>query len=157
VSPPAQAAYIVTLEEVGTNVVATGSGTLDLTDLSFLSGGSLASAAIAPVVGVIITGPAGVTIEDYTGFSGPMSFGSGGGKNADSGSGDLVGIFAPQTDELVLPDGYVSGSALSDNAAYDSQTFNSLGVTPGTYEWTWGSGGACGQLHAAKSERSLRR
>jgi hypothetical protein len=81
-----------------------------------------------------------VTIEDYTGFSGPMSFGSGGGKNADSGSADLVGIFAPQTDELVLPDGYVSGSALSDNAAYDSQTFNSLGVTPGTYEWTWGSG-----------------
>jgi hypothetical protein len=78
-------------------------------------------------------------------------------ENADSGSGDLVGIFAPQTDELVLPDGYVSGSALSDNAAYDSQTFNSLGVTPGTYEWTWGSGGACGQLHAAKSERSLRR
>jgi hypothetical protein len=45
----------VTLEEVGTNVVATGSGTLDLTDLSFLSGGSLASAAIAPVVGVIIS------------------------------------------------------------------------------------------------------
>jgi hypothetical protein len=29
---------------------------------------------------------------------------------------------------------------LSDTATYLNQTFNSLRVTPGTYEWTWGSG-----------------
>jgi hypothetical protein len=29
---------------------------------------------------------------------------------------------------------------MSDTATYDSQTFASLGATPGTYEWTWGSG-----------------
>jgi hypothetical protein len=41
--------------------------------------------------------------------------------------------------DLFVPEGYVSGTALSDTATYDSQTFSSLGVTPGTYKWTWGS------------------
>ena len=35
---------------------------------------------------------------------------------------------------------YVSGSALSDTSTYANQTFASLAATPGTYEWTWGTG-----------------
>ena len=35
---------------------------------------------------------------------------------------------------------YVSGSALSDTSTYANQTFASLGATPGTDEWTWGTG-----------------
>jgi hypothetical protein len=35
-APPAQAGYIVTLEQVGSNVVATGSGAIDLTDLTLV-------------------------------------------------------------------------------------------------------------------------
>jgi PEP-CTERM motif len=35
---------------------------------------------------------------------------------------------------------YVSDSPLSDIATYAGQTFASLGVTPGKYEWTWGGG-----------------
>lgn len=34
--PKAEAAYIVTMEQVGSNVVATGSGSIDLTSLSFV-------------------------------------------------------------------------------------------------------------------------
>jgi hypothetical protein len=34
----------------------------------------------------------------------------------------------------------MSGSPLSDTSTYDNATFASLGVTPGTYEWTWGAG-----------------
>ena len=34
---PAQAGYIVTLQQVGPNVVATGSGAIDLTGLTFSS------------------------------------------------------------------------------------------------------------------------
>ena len=36
--------------------------------------------------------------------------------------------------------GYISDSLLSDTSTYANRTFSSLGVTPGTYEWTWGSG-----------------
>jgi hypothetical protein len=39
-----------------------------------------------------------------------------------------------------VPFGYVSDSSLSDAATYDNETFASLGVTPGTYIWTWGRG-----------------
>ena len=72
-------------------------------------------------------------------ITGPTSFGSGMLTGASSGSGDPVG-FAGLAAILIVPVGYVSDSALSDTATYTNQTFSSLGVTPGVYEWLWGSG-----------------
>jgi hypothetical protein len=40
---------------------------------------------------------------------------------------------------LIVETGYVSGTPLSDTTIYFNQTFNTLGVTPGTYVWTWAS------------------
>ena len=68
-------------------------------------------------------------------FSGAVPF-----TFASSGSGDLVGIIGPSPFTLIVPQGYLSGTALSDTAAYYNATFSSLGVTPGTYVWTWGTG-----------------
>ena len=39
-----------------------------------------------------------------------------------------------------VPRGYVSGTALSDSATYSGKTLATLGVTPGTYVWKWGTG-----------------
>ena len=39
-----------------------------------------------------------------------------------------------------VPQSYVSNSLLSDSATYNGSTFSSLGVTTGTYEFTWGRG-----------------
>jgi VPDSG-CTERM motif len=47
---------------------------------------------------------------------------------------------AAVNDFLILPQGYLSGNALSDSSTYNNATFASLGVTPGTYEWMWGTG-----------------
>jgi hypothetical protein len=139
-APPAQAGYVVDLTEQAGNVVATGSGEIDLSGLSFFEI-QHDPAAIFPSFAVIVTGPASVTNDEYyTGFTGPTSFGSGGViDTASSGSGDKVGI-GGGVDVLVVPRSYVSGSPLSDTSTYDGQTFTSLGVTPGTYEWTWGNG-----------------
>jgi hypothetical protein len=134
---PAQAGYIVTLQQVGSNVVATGSGAIDLSGLIFFSP-SAGVSEMQPITGSIFTG-ATSTLDMYFGALGPSNFGNGGGVFANSGSGDLVGIESTAA-SIFVPTGYVSGSSLSDSAIYNSSTLSSLGVKPGVYEWTWGTG-----------------
>jgi VPDSG-CTERM motif len=82
-------------------------------------------------------------VNIYTGLTGPTSFGSPAGTHFGAGSGDFFGIFsAPIGLELFVPALYGSGNALSANSTFFGSTFASLGVTPGTYVWTWGAGGA---------------
>jgi protein with PEP-CTERM/exosortase system signal len=137
---PAQAGYIVTLTRQGSNVVASGSGAIDLTGLTFSGSASdNPGSGLFPSKAVIATGAGVPSFDGYTGLSGPTSFGNGAGTLADSGSGDVVGIDG-STGGLGVPHGYMSGAALSDSAIYHNATFSSLGVAPGTYEWTWGTG-----------------
>jgi hypothetical protein len=144
---PAQA-YTVTLDQVGSNVVANGSGAINLMGLTFFGTGS-SSVQVFAKGGLILTGPTvagdiGQTI--YTGFTGPASFGSGGRFFANTGSGDFVGILGNvgtgigPVGLLFVPLGYVSNAGLSDSMTFNNATFASLGVTPGTYIWTWGTG-----------------
>ena len=145
---PAQAGYTVTLQEVGTDVVATGSGAIDLNGLTF-SGSSTRSAGLfptgsGPLHGAFInTGPISSNVDVYFPLTGPRSFGSGGFTYASSGSGDMVEIITSTgylPGFLGVPMGYVSDTALSGMAVYNGQTFATLGVTPGTHVWTWGRG-----------------
>ena len=130
----ARANYIVTLQEVGSNVVANGSGAFNLTGLNFSGPNGQLGALINPMFGVIVTGTTTfANIDEYTGLSGPTSFGSGGSNHANIGSGDRVGIIGSFGGALFLPAGYLSGNALSDSSTYNGATFASLGVTPGTY------------------------
>ncbi len=41
---------------------------------------------------------------------------------------------------IQLPGSYVSGAIFSSTLTWDNTTLAALGVTPGTYTWTWGSG-----------------
>ena len=41
---------------------------------------------------------------------------------------------------LFVPQGYISGTSLASTNTWANQSFASLGLTPGTYTWTWGSG-----------------
>ena len=137
---PARAGYIVTVQEVGANVVATGTGAIDLTGLTPRFTAVL-SPLIWPSLPGIITGAPG-TGEEWMGtISGQPNFGSGGITSADSGFGQLAGIAtSPSLDVIFVPFGYGNDTLLSDSATYNNATFATLGVTPGTYEWTWGTG-----------------
>jgi hypothetical protein len=137
---PAKAEFIATVEQVGSNVVVTGSGTIDTAGLTS-AGASVYGSAIAPSQGLISIGsPNGEGVSLFTGITGPTTFGGGGFvAPSDSGSGDKVTLY-DALDQLALPVGYVSGSALSDTSTYDNTTLANLGVTPGTYTYTFGSG-----------------
>jgi hypothetical protein len=153
---PAQAGYTVTLQQVGPNVVATGTGAIGLHGLTFLLGqyGPIVPQMSSRFfflpgrgsVAEIYTGPLPSSVDLYSGpIIGPTSFGGVSETFASSGSGDMVGIGATTGGEhagvyLYVPAGYVSGTFLSDSATYSGTTFASLGVTPGTYVWTWGTG-----------------
>ena len=110
---PAQA-YTATLEQVGSNVVATGSGPINLTGLTF-SDVFIAAPVINAGLGTIRTDPSGSFLDGYFGFTGPTSFGSGGFFFASTSSGDFVGITQLLGGVLFVPQGYVSGAALSDS------------------------------------------
>jgi hypothetical protein len=143
---PAHAAYVVTLTQEGKDVVATGSGTINLAGLSFDPDFPLADYAplISPVFSDIATGPPQDRVAIYVGATGPAGFGSGLGEEATTGGGDAVAVLNPSGDPsnfvIAVPQGYVSGGKLSSSATWGDTNFVSLGVTPGFYTWTWGNG-----------------
>jgi PEP-CTERM motif len=154
-SLPASAGYVVTLEQVGNDVVATGSGPIDpSTVLGPPHLGFASTSVIGPAIGNIGTRAIPVVTEEdvpldlYFSFNitGPLSFGSDiNGTTANASTGDFVGLeYGPVHSggqpALVVPRGYVPNAPLSDTAIYVNRTFDSLGVTPGTYEWAWGTG-----------------
>ena len=111
------------LTQEGANVVATGSGAIDLTGLSFFESRTEA-AGLLPSINFVMTGPvnAGV-VHLYSGINGPSNFGSGGFTAASSGSGDRVGI-GNDGKVLFVPLDYVSDSSLSDTSTYAGKTFS---------------------------------
>jgi hypothetical protein len=135
------AGVIVDITQVGPNVVATGSGTLDVTDLTnqnigleFYNGPNL-----TPSTGALRMGIGHQFFDEYADISGPSSFGPGTVNVLGTGTGNWFGVRGA-SGLLFVPLNYVSGSPLSSTDTYANQTFSSLGLTPGTYTWTWGTG-----------------
>jgi hypothetical protein len=129
---PTQAALILTMEEVGGDVVVEGSGTANLDALVF-AGFVLFDPSVTPSLSRFAVGASPLS-HLYSTLSGPADFGPGGLTFADTASGDHFGLFQPNV--LLVPFGYVSGATLSGASVYAGHTFASLEVIPGTYMWT---------------------
>ncbi len=135
VEAKSEAGIVITYQELGGDVIASGSGTIKLAGLAFNSNLSIPP-AISPSGQYFAVGSGG-SIDFYGGTNGPNSFGSGGYTVASSGSGDTLGI---SVGFVAVPHGYTSGSVISGTAIFSGMTFASLAVNPGTYIFTWGSG-----------------
>ncbi len=139
----ASAGYTVTLTQTATGVVANGSGEVDMSGLRYSSTGSIGQLGIDPALGQIAIGAQASNVDVYyspTTLAVPSMFGPGTSLTTPTaGSGPEVGILANFA-VLALPSGYISDTALSDSATWSNATLASLGVTPGTYVWTWGAG-----------------
>ncbi|MBV8590247.1 MAG: PEP-CTERM sorting domain-containing protein [Acetobacteraceae bacterium] len=126
-------------------MLAIGQGTINTTGLNFLtSGGPPLDPGVSPAFASEFTGSSH-KVAQYIGASGPTSFGPGPGASATTGSGDLVGIisrpppiFGPGS--LIAVTTLPSSPFLFGEATYAGQTLSSLGLTPGVYTYTWGSG-----------------
>jgi hypothetical protein len=144
IGAPARAStFTEYLYDCGANVCASGSGTISLTGLTS-EGGSTFAPQISPGAGILTSGSGDIVLE-YGVISGPYSFGSGGDTDASSGSGSNVGIYGvgystPNSPAILVPTGYVSGTSLTSSAVFDTTTLVALGVTLGTYTWTWDGG-----------------
>jgi hypothetical protein len=161
---PAPARAIVTLrvQQVGNDVVITGSGTANTNGLTAAGTDNdytnvLTDALIYAGPNAFTDGPGeAVGVSLWSNIStGPLLFGSVPGVTElpDSGRGDLFGIVANYFENtsgaqrLVLPLGYSSGTTLNGTSTFTNITLAELGLTPGQIEtWSWGAGGNADSL-----------
>jgi hypothetical protein len=142
--------FNLTMLEVGPNVVFSGSGTFNLTGLTFKNENGFTGGYNA-ANGTFYIGNwdlPGSLVDYYTGTTFntfPTSFGSGSGQpNASSDYPSTIpftldALYFGQR-ALGVPSGYVSGQFISASNTYTNKTLLSMGLTPGTYLYSWGTG-----------------
>lgn len=148
ISSSSHAAAVITFSQQGGDVVATGSGSIDLIDLQASFSGSSGLTAVSGQNAYAVVGsvtPAFDSVTFYTGASGPANFGTSSNITATTGSGDKFGIDAggysgPGTARIWISPTYINDSALSATDTWTGATFASLGLTPGVYTYSWGKG-----------------
>ena len=134
-STSAKAELVIDITQQGGNVVATGMGTLNTSDLTSTIA---ASAAGIDASQGFITISAGGGLA-YNIPTGQAAFGGGNVAFASSSSGSVFGINGV-FGQLYAPTGYTSGSFISGTDAFDGTTLAGLGLTPGTYTYDFGTG-----------------
>ena len=89
------------------------------------------------------------TLYSLPNLTGPTSFGSGGFDNPSGNSG-TASYFTPEDAYIITTGGL--DTALSASMTFANATFSSLGVTPGTYIWSWGPSAAMSDSYILQIE-----
>eukprot|EP01037_Dinobryon_pediforme_P002740 gene2740-2779_t len=137
-STPAQAAYTAYVYQTGSDVTATGFGSLNFSDLTN-EGTLISTFGINGVSGAIRLGNSATYIK-YGNISGPVSFDTQPLITASTTSGNYAGISGFVQTIYVSP-GTISGQDLGTSTdVFASTTIAAMGLNTGTYTWTWGTG-----------------
>ena len=141
----ASAPMTVTIYESSSNVVMSASGTVDLTGLTLVDSnfGPIGGGGLGINSATFICGNNGSYASTYSGFTSvPSNFGSGSSANPSSASGNYFGVIMNGQPPyfLLVPTGYTSGTNISSTLTFTGQTLSSLGLTNGTYTYTWSGG-----------------
>jgi hypothetical protein len=137
-APTSRGEFIITFSQNGNDVVANGTGSINLAALKAFATAPATPGVVASIADVTVGGA--TTVTAYNGFSGPTSFGPGAIAFATTATGQSVSIIGGGVPLIAVFNGYKSGDQLTGSATWANSTFSSLGLTPGTYEWTWGTG-----------------
>jgi hypothetical protein len=132
--------FNVTISQVGPDVVWNGSGSFNLAALTSAGPGGV-SAGYSSELAIWAIGP-NTSVDTYSGtITYPFIFGTSS-VGVTSASGSTFGILPGGSGRLLyVPSGYVSNTNISGTATYANKTIASAGLTPGTYTWSWGTGG----------------
>lgn len=136
VTSQVQAAIDVVMMESGNDVVATFSGSLDLTGLEYEGiepGGAQINGAFDGFLFSDIS-PSDAMHDVYSGVSSP-EFPSMGAL-ADSSEGDFFGIIGT-VEWLFLPVGYESGDMISGSMRFNDMGLMTIGLIAGEYLYEW--------------------
>jgi hypothetical protein len=140
----AQATIMINASEVGSDVVLTLSGSVDLNSVpaSYGSQGPNNSNLLIANTGQLFFGTPGANnglFYSLQNFFGPSNFGTGGPFiQTATNTGSIFNFYASNA-VFLLDATYISGASLANTMTFPG-TFASLGMTPGTYEWTWSNG-----------------
>jgi hypothetical protein len=137
--------FNVTISQVGSDVVWNGSGSFNLDALTS-DGASTIGGGYNSGIAVWAIGP-NVAVDTYSGtITYPASFGTSA-IPVISNAGSTFGILPGGSGRLLyVPSGYVSNTNISGSSTYANTTIALAGLTPGTYTWSWGSGGNASSL-----------
>jgi hypothetical protein len=139
---PSQAIIYLQVQQLGNDVVVTGSGKANLTALTFFDDSSTFQNVLTDVQ--VFAGPSPFNsgaVDLYNGvISGPTSISSNPllveEPDPDASTGDLFGIIADLY-RVVLPKGYASNNDLTGVSVFRNISISQLGLVSG--QWTWGN------------------
>jgi hypothetical protein len=148
----AHSAIVLTVKQDGNDVVVSGSGSANTTDLPTPTPNLDYTNVLW--FNQIYAGPAALestppafAVDLYSGITGPLSISDDPliiATNPTSGLGDLFGVVADNGSGeslLVLPLNYVSGTSLSGTSRFEDYTLADFGLSPGVFSWSWGTNG----------------
>ena len=143
-----RAAITIHMAEVGSNVVATLSGAINsLPGAPTQSGGVGVFSGVRPSGSTMafglskFSGVQTVQMHYYTATTYPSNFGSSTSLlQANSSTASTTMMFRNlSSNNIIIDQNYVLGTAVTGTLTWNNQTFSSMGVATGSYVWGWSS------------------